>query len=650
MEISVNNNIIPEKWVDFERNPGLAIACLVEAFNERLALLDNNQGFSVSSSIKFVQGFTAFDYDIILYLRDGISACLVYFYDLDYDEKHLEEHKGNLKMLDLNSFDKDTVDKFINIPPRGSLIGTFKDFYGACKAILQKMTAIHFTGDVYSLKEHYTSGAFSRYTGMSWGNQPSQPPEDWYNIMLSHTLNFSRTCLAGDPREKGDTIHAPFKIYCVYGSGNVGKIVCISDDRDNAETKLEDIEVYKRFNGCIRCMLDRYDSSVYFVSKRSNVSILFSDFVENRAKKYFNDIDVEYIKSHIEEGKKYDDGNSAIMAFNRFKECVKCVEENGFDDDDKKDIDYIVEYFFKKDDYEDYEDKYNFVVTRTTRGIWDWNLGTVESFLYYNENYDKYFFHDIGEYCFVDKDSKYDYKFRITAGSFHRYFSCSHTKDYLVDDFSRTLHCCFYGDMNKNDGCVYYRNYSNNYYTNIHCIWNGLRPLFNDLDQVPCSAHSYGTSNPLMFTANMEYLTSVYKTLCFYNACFKKDAVKILYIDNKNKNLECDVKIRYSVAVKKEHSLVETFEYGDSTMYREYDSPYGFRYITPRNLPEKLKIGWHKGPEFKWNEKINMDWIDANEWIPDEDDMKSFGHGIGLCGIEGEIYIILDYKNGLKFK
>ena len=66
MEISVNNNIIPEKWVDFERNPGLAIACLVEAFNERLALLDNNQGFSVSSSIKFVQGFTAFDYDIIL--------------------------------------------------------------------------------------------------------------------------------------------------------------------------------------------------------------------------------------------------------------------------------------------------------------------------------------------------------------------------------------------------------------------------------------------------------------------------------------------------------------------------------------------------------------------------------------------------------
>lgn len=649
MEISVNNNTIPEKWVDFEWNPGLAIACLVEAFNERLFLLDNN-GFATSGSMKFAQGFTAFDYDIILYLRDGISVCLSYFYDLDYDEKHLEEHEGSLKMLDLNSFDKDTVDKFINIPPRGSLIGSFKDFYGACKAILQKMTAIHFTGDVYSLKEHYTSGAFSRYTGMNWGNQPSQPPEDWYNMMLSHTLNFSRTCVSGNPRVKGDTMHAPFKIYCVYGSGNIGDLVCVDDNRDSVEIKLRDIDYYRRACNVVRHMLDRYGSLVCIVHEYSNVSAVFFDFVENKAKKYFDRADIEYMKSHVKEGKYYDDGNSMIMAFNRFKECVKCVGEDVFEEDDKKDIDYIVEYFFRKIDYEDDEDKTDFVVFYSTRGVWDWNLGDVETFLYYDENSRSYFNFVNEKYSFIDRDSNYDYQHNIYGQDFFEGFSCHKPTDSGIDNFSRSLHCCFYGDMNKNEGCVYYRTYSSDHYTGINCLWNGLRSAHSGYYTVVNSAHSYGASNPLMFTANMEYLTTVYKTLCFYNACFKKDAVKILYIDNKNKNVECDVKIRYSVTVKKEHSLFETFEYGGNVMCREYDSPYGFRYITPKNLPKKLKIGWHKGPEFKWSEKINMDWIDANEWIPDEEDMKSFGHGIGLCGIDGEIYIILDYKNGLKFK
>lgn len=624
MEISVNNNTIPEEWVDFEQNPGLAIACLVEAFNERLALLDNNQGFSVSSSIKFVQGFTAFDYDIILYLRDGISACLGYFYDLDYDEKHLEEHKGSLKMLDLNSFDKDTVDKFINIPPRGSLIGAFKDFCGACKAILQKMTAIHFSGDVYSLKEHYTSGAL-HYN--DYGDVPIQPPIDWFKIMLEQTGNFTKTCNAtanlDDVKYDYD-----YKVYNVYSTGNFCNHVYLGEKKEDGESRLKDIQYYKTSKNAMQEIVKRSGINSIDIMTYSKVWFAFIDFVENKAPSYFRKSDVDYMSEHLVQGKDNYDGYSVVDAFTRFEECLNYVDMSIFPSDIKDDINYIIKNF-----YQTVDNQSDWIVSHSQH--WYKN----EKFSYYSQNIEKFINIDWNNSSASDrKNARY---FFDTMSLYYKY-----PRNY--PDFLKSLKRGFGDDWNYNIGSVWVDDF-NSYHSDSLTRWAWWGADFSE-DDIFALSHSYGSSNPLMFTAAMLYLNRKHYKWDWYtfSACFKREAVKIFYIDNKIKTKDCSVKIRFKISPKEKNSL---YYYDKSNnIYKKYKDSGGETIVTPTNLPSSLKIGWHKGAEFKWSEKINMDWIDANEWMPDAEDMKSFEHGIGLCGIEGEIYIILDYKNGLKFK
>lgn len=624
MEISVNNNIIPEKWVDFERNPGLAIACLVEAFNERLALLDNNQGFSVSSSIKFVQGFTAFDYDIILYLRDGISACLRYFYDMDYDEKHLEEHKGNLKMLDLNSFDKDTVDKFINIPPRGSLIGSFKDFYGACKAILQKMTAIHFTGDVYSLKEHYTSGTL-HYD--AFGNEPPiQLPIDWFKIMLEQTGNFTKTC--NTPEYLDDVKYDyDYKVYNVYSTGNLCNLVYLGKKKEDGESRLKDIQYYKTSKNISKEIINRTGRVTTHIVTTTKVWYAFVDFVEKKASSYFMKRDVDYIYTHLVQGKANRDGYSVVDAFSRFEECLSSVDMSIFPTDIKYDINYIIEHFYFSED-----NRYDFVV-------WHGSSIQEDEFDYYRQN--------IKNFINIDWEGsggsdKIDAGFFFSTGvTLYAFTTCYYFLNYLDNDFE--------SDWNYNGSVVNVKRFNtfdsdDTYYYRPVCWEN------NEFD-FWCACRSYGAFNPLMFSADILYLNTrhTWKNMYNFSARFYREAVKIFYIDNKHKTIDCTVKVRYKISQKRNNFLYEYNEYHDA--YEKYDGDfYGETIVTPTNLPSSLKIGWHKGAEFKWSEKINVDWLDMEAWIPSADDMKNFERGVGLCGIEGEIYIILDYKNGLKFK
>ena len=624
MEISVNNNTIPEEWVDFEQNPGLAIACLVEAFNERLALLDNNQGFSVSSSIKFVQGFTAFDYDIILYLRDGISACLGYFYDLDYDEKHLEEHKGNLKMLDLNSFDKDTVDKFINIPPRGSLIGSFKDFCGACKAILQKMTAIHFTGDVYSLKEHYTSGAL-HYN--DYGDVPIQPPIDWFKIMLEQTGNFTKTCNAtanlDDVKYDYD-----YKVYNVYSTGNFCNHVYLGEKKEDGESRLKDIQYYKTSKNAMQEIVKRSGINSIDIMTYSKVWFAFIDFVENKAPSYFRKSDVDYMSEHLVQGKDNYDGYSVVDAFTRFEECLNYVDMSIFPSDIKDDINYIIKNF-----YQTVDNQSDWIVSHSQH--WYKN----ENFSYYDRNIEKFINIDWFESSVSD---------RKNASRFFDTMSLYYIYSRSYPDFLKSLKRGFGDDWNYNIGSVWVDDF-NSYHSDslTRRAWWGADFSGDDIFAL---SHSYGSSNPLMFTAAMLYLNRKHYRWDWYtfSACFKREAVKIFYIDNKNKTNDCLVKIRFKISPKEKNSLYY-YDKSDS-IYKKYKDSGGETIVTPTNLPSSLKIGWHKGSEFKWSEKINVDWLDTEAWIPSADDMENFERGVGLCGIEGEIYIILDYKNGLKFK
>lgn len=626
MEISVNNKTIPQEWVDFEQNAGLAIACLVEAFNERLALLDNNQGFSASSSIKFVQGFTAFDYDIILYLRDGISACLGYFYDLDYDEKHLEEHKGNLKMLDLNSFNKDTVDKFINIPPRGSLIGSFKNFYGACKAILQKMTAIHFTGDVYSLKEHYTSGAL-HYN--DYGDVPIQPPIDWFKIMLEQTDNFTKTCNSTD-RYNDVQYDYDYKVYNVYSTGNFCNHVYVGEKKEDGESRLKGIEYYKTAKNIQKEIIKRSELATIEVMTYSKVWLAFVDFLKNEAPYYFRKSDVDYMSEHLSQGKDDVDGYSALDAFTRLEECLNYVKVSNFPIDVVDKINYIIENFCYNKDISNWGVRYT--------QHWYKN----EKFYYYDKNMNKYINIDYS-------GSTASPLYRVDASSFFDSMTLYSAPPRYYPDFLKAISRNFRYDMNYNIGCVYapdFNSYDKDSPITRGAYWGADVNKYKIL----ASSHSYGSSNPLMFTTAMLYLNRYHYKYNWYtlSACFKRESVKIFYIDNKFKNKDCFVKIVYKISTKQDDSLYYYDRYDD--INKRYKDPYGEIVVTPKNLPSKFKIGWHKGAEFKWSEKINVDWIDAKDWIPDAEDMKSFERGIGLCGIEGEIYIILDYKNGLKFK
>lgn len=599
MEVSIDTAQPITEWVDFNLDPLKAIRCLAEAVNERISLLD---GYNKSDLLIHISQFDSLDYDVILKIQRDITLIIGNFCDLDFDANHFSDYNTKdipfPKKLAFSDFPGEVTHGFFDLPCRGSLISSFEKFYRSCRAILGKMVAIEHSGDVVSLKCKYFSNTYSIF---------NQSDSTWYSSMKKDSDNFQKTVIGNS---NGDVSKKERYFLCdVVGRKSLIDILGICYSLSEAESFLENIEIYQSWKRITEELNTR------IAPVHTTCSSVWSGYqtVVEFCTKHLSYDDSYYIIRSLEIARENKDGYSVQNGYNHFVYCLAQIDDEAVLVEGET-VRQLFQTFFGK------TSNYTSATTNVSENLSEfqkWMAGKS------NPNYVEKEIRDCYYPWFVNGIAAYSGKL-------------SNMCDYLTN-----MH--FYYD----DDDDFVLSYGMGYDTSEYKSFTGWREIYSAADPFKTRGfHYWGFINPLKFTNHLEVS---YQTTAFWgkNAELRRDYLKILAVNQPRPELNCKLLFRYNVYPKYNSSKYLFYSFDN------YRRPYknSCEILTPSNLPEDLEIGWHKSKTIDWKPDLNLDfWFSSEHWIPEESQVIMQITGSSILGIEGEIHILLDYTESLRFK
>lgn len=614
MEVS-NDTLQPiTEWVDFDSDPLKAIRCLASAINERISLI---QGVYLSDNYVYISNFESLDYDVILKIRDSILTLLPYFCDLDFDDNHFSEYNTTdisfPKKVLLSDFSEETVRGFSALPCRGSIASAFKDFYNSCRTILSKMVAVEHSGDVITAKSRYYS---NRYIGELAPESTSVESYrlEWkrlFDIFKEDTENFTKIVFGN--HQDGEIAKKEQYFLCdVVSKKSLIDIIGICTSLSDMNSHLEDVSVYEFWNNIGKELYNRIQSP----HKCANLSYInyAKNTINGFVEQHFSKEDSEYIAESLNIGYELKDGYSVENGYGRFTECLAQIEDPTIQE----------EGLAVKQEFEKCFNNasYTFYVTNIAE-----NLSLFQKWLTDSANTN-----------FESLQQVRLYEGWSVSNIFENLSRLSNMGAYLINNsfyFNNSL------DFRLSKG-------RDSTELPVGELKYGWTEALNDDLFITRNFGYWGFLNPLKFTNFLE--VAFVKAFSGFETEpwayeLRRDYLKILSVEQPCPNLNCKLRFRYMIAPKSNSSSYSFMS------YESYRQPYkdARDIIEPINLPDNLTLGWHKADTVDWKPSLNVEFSSEN-WVPDGSEIETKMVRNSIIGIEGQIYILLDYTESLRFK